>query len=78
METHRRSIAKSVSWRLFALLITCVIACLITGSTTAGLVIGGFDCLVKIVTYYLHERLWLRVKWGVLLPAVSTEGDGAG
>ena len=64
METHRRSVAKSVSWRVFALVITFLVGWQVTGSLTAGLAIGGSDCLLKIGTYYLHERLWLRVRWG--------------
>lgn len=76
MESHRRSVAKSLSWRVFALIITAVIARAVTGSVAAGLAIGGFDFLFKLGTFYIHERLWLRVKWGQIDSGIVSEGGG--
>lgn len=64
METRKRSAVKSISWRLFGLLFTFVTAWLVTGSVRAGVTIGLADFLVKIGTFYAHERMWQRVRWG--------------
>jgi len=76
MESHTRSIVKSVCWRFFALIITSLVGWLLTGSARMGLAIGGADFAVKIVTYYLHERLWQRVRWGVAMAEEVREGEG--
>lgn len=61
---------------MFALIITAVVARGVTGSVAVGLAIGGLDCLVKLGTYYIHERLWLRVKWGHVDSDVVSKGGG--
>jgi len=63
-DTHTRTIAKSLSWRFFAFILTAVIAWVVTGSPAIAASIGLADTLVKLVTYYLHERIWLRIRFG--------------
>ncbi len=63
--TRRRSVAKSVSWRVLASLDTFVIAFLITGRLTWGVFIAGSEVLTKMLLYYLHERVWAHVAWGL-------------
>lgn len=62
--TRRRTLAKAVSWRAVATLDTFVISYLVTGSGTWAGTIAGFEVLTKIVIYYCHERVWIRVGWG--------------
>ncbi len=64
MDSHRRSIAKAISYRTMASLITCLIAWSLTGRLTLGLQIGALDAVTKLLGYFLHERLWARIKWG--------------
>ncbi len=68
METHFRSILKAGSWRLAALLITMTVAYAITRKTELAAAIGLGDTAIKLGAYYLHERLWLRVKFGLRRP----------
>lgn len=63
-ESHKRSVAKGISWRLGGTLCTVVIAWLLTGSARAGVAIGVVDFIIKVVMYYIHERIWQRVGWG--------------
>ena len=60
-----RSLAKTLSWRITATLTTLSIAYLITGSLTTASIIGGLEFFVKMLLYYLHERLWNRIHIGV-------------
>lgn len=60
MNTIRRHIAKTISWRIVGTADTMVLSWLITGSIEAGLQIGVADVTTKMVLYYLHERAWFR------------------
>jgi len=62
--TRRRSLAKTVSWRVIATLDTFVISYLVTGSGVFAGSIASFEVLTKIVIYYCHERAWMRIDWG--------------
>ncbi len=63
-ETRRRSVAKALSWRVFATLITMGVAWVLTGEVTLAVQIGAADTTLKLLTYFAHERLWQRVRWG--------------
>ena len=66
MESHIRTITKTLSWRFVATLITFSVAWLVTGKLTFAVEIGVADTLIKLGAYYFHERLWIRVKFGRL------------
>jgi uncharacterized membrane protein len=59
-----RSIVKTISWRIVGTIDTMLLGWLITGSATVGLKIGALELITKFVLYYLHERVWLRCKFG--------------
>ena len=64
MDTHARSIAKALSWRFLATVITFGVAWFVTGAVTAAVAIGIADTLVKLGIYYGHERAWNRIQFG--------------
>ncbi|MFC1603876.1 DUF2061 domain-containing protein [Planctomycetota bacterium] len=66
METHFRTIMKTLSWRFIATLITFAVAWIVTGELTFAAEIGIADTLIKLWAYYLHERTWMRVAFGTL------------
>jgi uncharacterized membrane protein len=63
-ESHVRSIAKAVSWRITGSIDTFVLALLFTGSGALAGSIAGTEIVTKIIIYYLHERVWTWVGWG--------------
>jgi len=63
-ETHLRSIAKAISWRIGGTAVTFVITLLVTGQIDLATKIGLLDTLVKVGAFYVHERLWHRVGFG--------------
>ena len=65
-ESRLRSILKAFSWRIIATCTTSVIAYIVTGQIKVALVIGGAEFVVKIVAYYIHERVWLIVPPGTI------------
>jgi len=68
METYKdaryRSIIKALSWRVFATVATILIVFAFTRRLVLSLGIGGVEVVVKLLLYYLHERLWLRIPLG--------------
>jgi uncharacterized membrane protein len=64
LETHRRSIAKAAIWRIIATTTTASIAWAVTGEVRFAVIIGGGDAALKMILFYLHERVWNRVKFG--------------
>jgi uncharacterized membrane protein len=64
METRRRSIVKTISYRIFSSMLTFLIAWALSGRFSLGLQIGLLDAVTKLVGYFLHERVWARIKWG--------------
>ncbi|MFH1321730.1 MAG: DUF2061 domain-containing protein [Bacteroidota bacterium] len=65
-QTHIRSIAKGIVWRCIATITTTVIAYIITGEPLIAVEIGLAEMGIKILIYYIHERVWLRIKWGTI------------
>ena len=63
-ETFRRSLAKTISWRILATLTTGTIVWLLTGELTLAVAVGGIEAVTKMVLYYGHERLWDRIRVG--------------
>jgi uncharacterized membrane protein len=76
-ESHKRSILKAVSYRLVGSTVTCSVAWFMTGSVWTSLSIGLADSLIKVVSFYFHERAWHRVKWGLVEQSVA-DGRGGG
>ena len=64
METHLRSVAKGMSWRVIATLVTTAVVWLISGEVSMALFAGLSDSLIKIGLFWGHERVWQRVAWG--------------
>jgi uncharacterized membrane protein len=77
METHARSIIKSLTWRLFGLVFTFLIGWVVTGSVKLGVTLGVLDFFAKLVTFYAHERFWMRIRWG-RVDAGNVSDPGAG
>ena len=63
-DSHLRSIAKAISWRMLATVTTFVLVFLFTNEVVLAFGVGIFDMLFKIVLYYLHERVWNGYKLG--------------
>jgi uncharacterized membrane protein len=63
-ETRARSVAKALSWRVIAGLITASVALAMTGQLKFAAEIGLIDTLVKLLIYFLHERAWNRIRFG--------------
>ncbi len=66
LESRKRHIAKTFTWRLIGTMDTMTIAWIITGDPLTGLKIGFAEVVTKMVLYYLHERAWYKINFGLL------------
>ena len=62
--SRTRSILKTISWRIVGTLDTIALGWFITGDPTVGLKVGGLELITKFILYYIHERLWIKNKYG--------------
>ena len=65
-ESHLRSLLKAFSWRILATLTTASIAYAVTGQIDTALLIGGVEFGMKLVIYYVHERVWQLIPRGTV------------
>lgn len=67
-----RSIAKTITWRIIAVCITMIVAYGVLSFIhpeepthkimETSMIVGVADMLIKMVMYFIHERLWTKVK----------------
>jgi uncharacterized membrane protein len=60
--SHVRSLAKALTWRVTATLTTAVIAYIVTGELGTAALIGGIEFILKFFIYYGHERAWTLIR----------------
>ena len=63
-ESAVRSLVKAYSYRCCGTVTTVVISYAITGQLIVSLGIGAVEMIVKPAVYWMHERVWSRIKWG--------------
>ena len=66
----KRHLAKTVTWRLIASGTTFVLALIFFGTDEKAVekasMVAVFETVIKMLFYYMHERAWYRVSWGVV------------
>ena len=63
--TRKRHFVKAITYRIIGTITTMLTAWYITGNAISGVKIGIVESALKIGIYYIHERLWLKIKFGV-------------
>ena len=63
-DSHARSVAKALSWRISGTLATTALVFLFTRQLTLSLAVGGVEFFGKIGLFWLHERVWDRLPYG--------------
>ena len=63
-ENIKRTLLKTISWRVVGTIATVVISYVITGTLALAFSIGGIELVSKMALYFFHERAWNTIKWG--------------
>lgn len=65
MEQRRRTLARVLTWRLGGILLATLLGWLLLEDPVSGASVGLLYNAIRAATQYVHERLWLRVTWGL-------------
>ena len=65
-ELKKRTLVKTMTWRVIASLTTFLIAWILTGDLLIGVSIGSIEAIAKIFLYYYHERIWNNINWAII------------
>ena len=65
IESNKRHIFKTFSWRTIGTLDTILLGWLIGGNPLIGLKVGSAEVLSKMLLYYGHEKLWYKMNYGL-------------
>jgi len=60
----KRTLVKTLTWRIIAFLTTIVIVYIYSRDVKESLVVGVTANLLKMIFYYVHERVWNRLEFG--------------
>jgi uncharacterized membrane protein len=66
MESKKRTVARMITYRISAWLFTIIWTYLFTKDIANA---AGFSTILHVllsIDYYIHERIWLKIKWGRL------------
>ena len=70
---RKRSVVKTITWRVLATTDTFLIAWFVTGHWDWAGAIAGIEVMTKMGLYYLHERAWSKINWGKLYIDLPTQ-----
>ena len=62
--TKKRSLVKTITWRVIATTDTFILAWLFTSDEVIAASIAGLEVVTKLILYYVHERGWSPLQWG--------------
>ncbi len=65
INSRKRDLIKTFSWRGIGTIDTIVISWIITGNPFTGFKIGFTELITKMALFYIHERIWNRVSYGL-------------
>lgn len=63
-ETHARTVARMISYRITAFALTIPFTYYLTGNLTSAFEGSAILHIALTLDYYIHERIWLKIKWG--------------
>ena len=63
-ETNIRTLTKGLSWRIFATATTVIIVYIFFGRLDLAIAAGVIETFSKVLLYYLHEKIWQKIRWG--------------
>tara|TARA_Y100000310_G_scaffold345268_1_gene463257 strand:+ start:17939 stop:18154 length:216 start_codon:yes stop_codon:yes gene_type:complete len=64
MDSRKRSILKTITFRIIATLTTMALVLLFTKDLAIAGLVGALEFVSKLIIYYLHERIWCKINWG--------------
>ena len=81
-DTNKRSIVKGITWRIVATTTTILIVYFFFDRLDLAIAAGVIETILKVGLYWLHERIWLKIRWArkkiepfnIWFPGISLSG----
>ena len=64
-ESKTRSLLKSATWRVIGITTGAAVVYIYTDNIGMSAAIAIWCNVIGFILYYVHERLWGKVKWGI-------------
>ena len=64
MEHPKRSLIKALTWRFFGFIVTTIIVFVYSRDVKESFAVGIGVESIKLLLYYIHERLWNKMEFG--------------
>ena len=64
MNSKKRSLAKTITYRLISTATGFLVVWALSNDVKVGVMFSVVELIYKPLQYYIHERIWQRVKWG--------------
>ena len=64
MDKAKRSLVKTISWRITGSGATFGIGYLISGNFVIASGIASIQLVSNTILYFIHERIWNKITWG--------------
>jgi len=62
MASYKSTLIKTLIWRVIATTITILVSWAVSGNWKFGLAVGSIDTVLKTISYFSFERLWIKYK----------------
>ena len=62
-DSTKRSLVKTLTWRITGSTATFLISYIIAGDFTIAGSIAIIQLTMNTLLYYIHERIWNKIKW---------------
>ena len=66
MESKKRSLIKSLTWRMIGIINLGLITWVFTKNLETTTIITVLFHSINLILYFFHERLWERIEWGFM------------
>lgn len=63
-ELHKRSITKTLTYRIAIIISTFTITFIMTGRIDVSFGVTIVSNVINTLLYYIHERMWNKIHWG--------------
>ena len=62
--TPERSFIKGICWEIISFILTLLVVYILYKNILLSLKITIILTIIKIPIYFIHERIWKKIKWG--------------
>ena len=63
--TRKRSVVKAITYRVIIVCLDFLVIYLLTGKVVTAAAFMVFSNIYTTVGYFLHERVWAGITWGM-------------